>query len=222
MHALVTGANRGIGLEVCRQLVAQGEAVTAVCRHSSPELDALAADVFAGVDLRTVGDIGQLASALAGKRLDALIHVAGILSKETLGQIDAEAIGRIEDQFRVNALAPVLLTQALLSNLGEGSKVIILTSRMGSMADNSSGGSYGYRMSKAAVNAAGVSLARDLAARGIAVGIIHPGYVRTGMTGGAGLMNADESAASILARLDALSPAKSGTFWHVNGEALPW
>ena len=222
MDALVTGANRGIGLEVCRQLIARGDSVVALCRHSSPQLAELAAEVTSGVDLGRPADLAELASRLADRRVDALIHVAGILSKETLGEIDGDAIERIEDQFRVNALGPVLLTQALLGNFAEGSKVIILTSRMGSIADNSSGGSYGYRMSKAAVNAAGVSLARDLAPRGISVGIIHPGYVRTDMTGGQGLIDVDESAAGILKRLDALSLSSSGGFWHVNGDELPW
>lgn len=222
MDALVTGANRGIGLEVCRQLIARGDSVVALCRHSSPALEALGAAVVAGIDLTNTRHLEQLASRLADRHVDALIHVAGILSKETLGDIDSDAIASIEGQFRVNALGPVLLTQALLGNLAEGSKVIILTSRMGSIADNSSGGSYGYRMSKAAVNAAGVSLARDLAPRGISVGIIHPGYVRTDMTGGQGLIDVDESAAGILKRLDALSLSSSGGFWHVNGDELPW
>jgi NAD(P)-dependent dehydrogenase (short-subunit alcohol dehydrogenase family) len=194
----------------------------ALCRHGSSQLVELGATVISGVDLGRPDDLVRLASRLADRRVDALIHVAGILSKETLGEIDSDAIERIEAQFRVNALGPVLLTQALLGNLAEGSKVIILTSRMGSIADNSSGGSYGYRMSKAAVNAAGVSLARDLAPRGICVGIIHPGYVRTDMTGGQGLMDADESAAGILKLLDALSTSNSGGFWHVHGDELPW
>ena len=103
-----------------------------------------------------------------------------------------------------------------------GAKVALITSRMGSIADNSSGGSYGYRMSKAALNAAGRSLAIDLAARGIAVGLLHPGYVRTDMTGGSGNVEASEAAAMLVARIDELDAAKSGSFRHANGEELPW
>ena len=126
------------------------------------------------------------------------------------------------NMFEVNSLGPLLITQALLGNLGEGSKVGIITSRMGSIADNDSGGSYGYRMSKAAVNAAGKSLAIDLKPRGIAVGILHPGWVRTDMTGRNGLIDANESAKGLLARMDELNLDNTGTFWHANGELLPW
>ena len=101
-------------------------------------------------------------------------------------------------------------------------KVALLTSRMGSIADNDSGSHYGYRMSKAALNAAGKSLAIDLAPRKVAVGIYHPGYVRTRMTGNTGLIDADESARLLLLRIDELSPAESGVFRHANGERLPW
>jgi NAD(P)-dependent dehydrogenase (short-subunit alcohol dehydrogenase family) len=93
---------------------------------------------------------------------------------------------------------------------------------MGSIGDNGSGGSYGYRMSKAALNAAGVSLARDLAGAGVAVAILHPGYVRTDMTGNHGNVDAETSAAQLVDRIDALTLATSGTFWHANGEVLPW
>jgi NAD(P)-dependent dehydrogenase (short-subunit alcohol dehydrogenase family) len=106
--------------------------------------------------------------------------------------------------------------------MGPGTKIGIVTSRMGSIADNTSGSRYGYRMSKAAVNMAGVSLSRDLAERGVAVALLHPGYVRTGMTGGHGLVDADEAAGGLLARMDALSMDTSGTFWHAQGEVLPW
>ena len=93
---------------------------------------------------------------------------------------------------------------------------------MGSIADNDSGGSYGYRMSKAALNAAGASLAIDLRPRGISVAILHPGYVRTEMTGNAGLIDADESVSGLLKRIDELTPDNSGSFWHSNGDVLPW
>ena len=222
MLALVTGGNRGIGLELCRQLAARGDQVIATCRRSSPELDRLGVEVVNGIDVRERASIASLAEQVAHRPLDLLINNAGILSHESLDSMDAKAIDRIEDQFHVNALGPLLVTQALLANLHEGSKVAILTSRMGSIADNTSGGAYGYRMSKAAVNAAGVSLARDLAARGVAVCILHPGYVRTDMTGGRGLIDADESAAGVLQRIDGLTLETTGSFWHANGEELPW
>jgi NAD(P)-dependent dehydrogenase (short-subunit alcohol dehydrogenase family) len=124
--------------------------------------------------------------------------------------------------YEVNSLGPLLTTQALVGNLGEGSKVGIITSRMGSIDDNDSGGSYGYRMSKAAVNAAGKSLSIDLKPKGIAVAILHPGWVRTDMTGHNGLIDTDESACGLLDRMEELTLETSGSFWHTNGELLPW
>ncbi len=144
---------------------------------------------------------------------------AGVLSRETLDDVDSE---RIRLQFEVNALGPLRVTAALRPRLRRGSKVAIVTSRMGSIADNTSGSMYGYRMSKAAVNAAGKSLAMDLKPDGVAVALLHPGYVRTGMTGGNGLVDADESARGLVARIDALDLDSSGGFWHANGESLPW
>ena len=109
-----------------------------------------------------------------------------------------------------------------MGNLPEGSKLAIITSRMGSVADNTSGGMYGYRASKAAVNMIGRSLAHDLRPRGVAVQLLHPGFVRTEMTGGNGMTDPDESAVSIAARVDELTIESTGTFRHANGEPLPW
>jgi NAD(P)-dependent dehydrogenase (short-subunit alcohol dehydrogenase family) len=217
--ALVTGANRGIGLELCRQLKARGDQVIAVCRRSSKALDALGIRVEAGIDVGDEAAVAALRERLAGSKLDLLVNNAGILEGTTLDQLDFQSIRR---QMEVNALGPLRVTAALLPLLGEGSKIAIITSRMGSIGDNSSGSQYGYRMSKAAVNAAGVSLARDLRGRGVAVAIIHPGMVRTEMTGGHGIEPA-ESVRGILARIDALTLASSGSFWHATtGEVLPW
>ena len=118
--------------------------------------------------------------------------------------------------------AALRVTQALRANLREGAKVALITSRMGSIADNSSGGAYGYRMSKAALNAAGKSLAHDLAGRGVSVAILHPGYVKTEMTSNHGSVEPDAAAADLLKRIDELSLATTGTFWHANGSVLPW
>jgi NAD(P)-dependent dehydrogenase (short-subunit alcohol dehydrogenase family) len=216
---LVTGANRGIGLEMCRCFQERGDTVIAVCRQSSAELESLDSRVISGVDVTDGASIDKLARSLDGKRLDVLVHNAGILRAEALGHIDYDSICQ---QFETNALAPLRLTERLLPVLAEDAKIALITSRMGSIADNTSGGMYGYRMSKAALNMAGVSLAIDLRARGIAVVILHPGYVRTAMTGGHGNVEPSAAAHQLLARIDELTLQTSGRFWHASGEPLPW
>ena len=151
--------------------------------------------------------------------MDLLVLVAGLLRSVPLDPLD---VASIREQFEVNALAPLRIAAAVCERIPKGGKIALLTSRMGSIADNSSGAHYGYRMSKAALNAAGKSLAIDLAPRGVSVGIYHPGYVRTRMTGNSGLMDADESARLLLAHMDALDASRSGVFLHANGETLPW
>jgi NAD(P)-dependent dehydrogenase (short-subunit alcohol dehydrogenase family) len=179
----------------------------------------VAENVWSGIDA-TDDDLEAALQAAAGeKSIDLLINCAGILTREGLDDLDLTAI---RHQFEVNTLGPLRVTHALLRNLREGSKVIVITSRMGSIGDNTSGARYGYRMSKAAVNMAFVSLAHDLRPRGVAVGILHPGFVRTDMTGGRGNWNADEAAAALLDRIAALDLSSSGDFLHANGDALPW
>jgi NAD(P)-dependent dehydrogenase (short-subunit alcohol dehydrogenase family) len=217
--SLVTGANRGIGLELARQLKARGDQVIAVCRTSSPELAGLGVSVEDGIDVSTSAASTLLSQRMAERRIDVLIANAGILVPDSLEHLDFETLHK---QFEVNALGSLRTVHALLPQLHEGAKIALITSRMGSIADNGSGNFYGYRMSKAALNAAGVSLARDLKARGIAVAILHPGYVRTDMTGKQGGIAPDEAAAQLIARIDALRLESSGTFWHANGEVLPW
>ncbi len=216
---LITGANRGIGLELARLFAARGDLVIACCRHASDDLRALEVRVEEGVDVTSDAAIAALAGRLAGVSIDVLINNAGRLEHEPLATLDFEGVRR---QLEINAIGPLRVTRALLDHLPGGAKVAVITSRMGSIADNTSGGAYGYRMSKAAVNAAGKSLAIDLAPRGISVALLHPGWVRTAMTGHNGLVDADESARGLIARIDALTPATSGTFWHMNGEVLPW
>ena len=218
-HAIVTGANRGIGLELARQLAQAGWRVTALCRRSTPTLDALGVDVREAFDVTSATALADLAAALEPGSVDLLINNAGILEGMSLDGLDEDSMRR---QFEVNAMGPLRMTAALVPALRDGAKVALITSRMGSIADNSSGGSYGYRMSKAALNAAGKSLAHDLAPRGISVAILHPGYVRTDMTGHNGLIDVDESAMGLLQRIEELSLENSGTFWHTNGEILPW
>jgi NAD(P)-dependent dehydrogenase (short-subunit alcohol dehydrogenase family) len=217
--ALITGANRGIGLELVRQMRSRGDRVLAVCRSGSPELAATGAEVLDGVDVTSDGAVSGLVRKVEGIDLDVVVNNAGVLTDESLADLDFE---RIRRQLEVNALGPLRVTAALLRNLGAGSRVAVVTSRMGSIEDNSSGGRYGYRMSKAAVNMAFRSLAHDLRDRGVAVAILHPGFVRTEMTAHQGLVDAPESAAGLLARIDELTLETSGSFWHANGERLPW
>ena len=217
--ALVTGANRGIGLALCRRLKERGREVIGACRQSSPALDGLGVRVEAGVDVTSDEAVAALAQRLSGIALDELICNAGILRDEGL---DDRAYDDIREQFEVNAVAPLRVVAALHHNVRRGGKIALMTSRMGSIADNGSGGHYGYRMSKAALNAAGMSMARDLAPSGIAVAILHPGYVRTDMTGKSGNIDASDAAAQLIDRLDALTPETTGTFWHANGQVLPW
>lgn len=217
---LVTGSNRGIGLEYCRQLQARGDQVIAVCRTASPELVALGVRIEAGIELTAAADLDDLVQRLAGQTLDGLILNAGILEANRLENLESDSLRR---QFEVNALAPLRLAAALLPNLQPGSKLALMTSRMGSIDDNGSGSSYGYRMSKVALNMAGRSLAIDLRPRGIAVALLHPGLVRTGMVNfNPQGVSPEEAVRGLLARIDALNLATSGSFWHANGTLLPW
>ena len=216
--AVVTGANRGIGLELCRLLAARGVHVVATCRQVSNELQNLDVQVEEGVDVTSDDSVSHLVRRLDGQSIDWVLNNAGILTRETLEQMDMDAV---RWQFEVNAMGPLRICHALLPQMGPGSKIGIVTSRMGSIADNTSGSRYGYRMSKAAVNMAGVSLAHDVRDRGIAVALLHPGYVRTGMTGGHGHIDPAEAASGLLERMNELDLSTSGTFWHANGELLP-
>lgn len=217
--AVVTGANRGIGLELARQLRARGASVVAVCRKSANELDALGVRVESGIDVTEPAAWSALARRLAHDDIDLLIQNAGMLLPDSLDDVDPD---KVRAQFELNAVAPLFLTRVLLPRLHAGAKVALVTSRMGSIGDNGSGGYYGYRMSKAALNAAGVSLAHDLRPRGIAVVILHPGSVRTEMTRGHGMIGAEESVRGLLQRIDELRLETTGRFLHQNGEVLPW
>lgn len=219
---LITGANRGIGLALARHHRQRGDQVVAVCRRRSPELDALGVQVEDGIELTDGAALAGLAGRLGVLAIDRLVACAGVLGKESLEGLDEDALARIRRQLEVNAIGPLQLVAALLERLTEGAKIAIITSRMGSIADNGSGGYFGYRMSKAAVNAAGRSLAHDLRPRGIAVFLLHPGFVRTDMTGGNGDISPEQSAANLIERVDALGLADSGSFWHANGQPLPW
>lgn len=217
---LITGANRGIGYEYCRQLHARGETVIAVCRTPSEELQQLGVRVEAGVDITSDASVADLCTRLGDTAIAVLINNAGILKRVTLENLDFDSI---REQFEINALGALRVTHALLPNLKAGSKVVLMTSRMGSIGDNTSGSSYGYRMSKVALSMAGKSLSHDLKPREIAVAILHPGLVQTRMTNFAsGGISPEEAVKGLLARIDALNLENTGTFWHSNGEVLPW
>lgn len=221
-HVLITGANRGIGLALATQHAARGDRVLAVVRRASPELAALAVNVESGIELTDPRAVADLAHRHQDARFDRLVLNAGILRDERLDGFDGDSARRVAEQFAVNALAPLQLAAALRGQLTRGSKIGLITSRMGSIADNGSGAYYGYRMSKAALNAAGRSLAMDLRDAGIAVFLLHPGFVRTQMTGGQGDRSPQEAAAGLIERLDTLGLEESGSFWHANGTPLPW
>jgi len=218
-HVVITGANRGIGLALTQQFVNRGDTVTAVCRTPSDALKQLNVNIIEGIDVTDSGGIAALANKLNGKTIDILVNNAGLLEREQLGALNTQTI---EAQFRVNAMGPLLVTDALRGNLSDGSKVVMITSRMGSMADNGSGAYYGYRMSKAALNAAGVSLANDLKEAGVAVAMLHPGFVQTEMVNNAGDISAETAAERLIARIDELTLSTTGQFKHSNGESLPW
>jgi NAD(P)-dependent dehydrogenase (short-subunit alcohol dehydrogenase family) len=215
---VVTGTNKGIGLQICTQLKERGDDVIAVCRSPSQELIKLGIRVIEGIDVSDARSIDRLSSELADQEIDVLINNAGMLKVESFGSIDYEDMLQ---QFRVNTLGPLRVTEALADNLKDGSKVAIVTSRVGSIEDNSSGGYYGYRASKTAVNQIGTNLKHDLGPRGIAVALLHPGLVATEMTGGQGISPAD-SARGLIARIDELNIQNSGGFWHAEGYTLPW
>jgi len=216
---VIVGANRGIGFELAHQLKDRGESVVAVCRKASNELAELGVEVIDGIDVTNERSLARLVKTLGGRTIDILVNNAGVLSDESLTDLDVD---RIRRQFEVNSLGPLRVTAALRENLDKGSKVAIVTSRMGSIEDNTSGGRYGYRMSKAAVNMAGRSLAHDLQEAGVAVVVLHPGFVRTDMTGHQGLIDPPESAAGLIARIDELTLETTGSFRHTNGETIPW
>ena len=218
-HVVITGANRGIGLELARHYQVEGWRVTGVCRETSAELEGYAAQVIQGIDVTHEESLKRLVAALQDQTVDLLINNAGVLKDDILGSLD---IASLRLQMEVNAFAPLLLCEALLPNLQAGSKIVNITSRMGSIGDNDSGGRYGYRASKAAFNAFGRSLAIDLKERGIAVAQLHPGFVKTRIVNFGGLITTDESVAGLTERIAALNLENTGSFWHSNGEELPW
>lgn len=218
-RVLITGAGSGIGLSFVEAYKTQGYEVLACARQVSAELTATGVEVIDNIDVTQETSIGRLKSTVAGRAIDILINCAGLLLNETLEDLNYAGIQR---QWDINALGPLRVTEALLPCLKEGAKIAMITSRMGSITDNTSGSRYGYRMSKAALNAASKSLAEDLKPRGVSVAILHPGLVATKMIGFQGDITPDIAAERLMQRIGALNLTNTGTFWHANGEVLPW
>lgn len=220
MLSVVTGANRGIGLALVTLLKERGDDVVGTCRGDASSLRALGVEAVSGVDIGTPEGVKTLTDAIGSRTIGLLINNAGIL--RWCDTLEAPSFDEIEEQFRVNAMGALRVTSALRKNFERGSKIAIVTSRMGSIGDNSSGGMYGYRMSKAALNMVGKSMAEDLREAGIAVAILHPGMVKTDMVGMHGQVEPLDAARGLLERIDGLTLETTGSFWHARGEVLPW
>lgn len=222
---LVIGADRGIAHSISCQLHERGDTVIAACLVGNNELAASGVRVEGGVDVTSQASIDGLAATLTaqGVKLDVLFHVAGVLGLDELGSIDYDDVRR---QFEINTIGPLRTVEALRGLLHDGSKVGIVTSRVGSLSDNGSGGMYAYRLSKAAANMAGLNLHFDLSKSGVSVLMLHPGMVATDLTkdfpGDYEYITPEEAAAGLIADLDQLTPENSGRFQHSNGTFLPW
>jgi NAD(P)-dependent dehydrogenase (short-subunit alcohol dehydrogenase family) len=227
---LMTGANRGIGLEFCRQYADAGWQVLATCREptKAEALNELARQyanmqVYA-LDVADFEQITALSRTLADMTVDVLLNNAGIYPDTS-----TTTFGHLNDQdwaqaFRVNTMAPVKLAEAFLPQIQRSQTrlLVSISSLMGSIADNTSGGSLLYRSSKAALNATMKSLAIDLKSAGIGVLILHPGWVKTDMGGQNALIHASESVSGMRLCIEGFLPAQSGCFFKYDGSLLPW
>ena len=219
MNIAVIGSNRGIGLEFVKQL-SKDNKVHAFCRKSSKELDQLkGVKVFENIDTTDTKGMADQVNKLESSTYDQVIVVSGILSSESL---DDWSDDKILDQFKVNSLGALNCARIFSQNLNKAGKIGVLSSRMGSISDNDSGGMYGYRMSKAAINAGCKSLAQDLKSQEKTVLILHPGYVKTDMTNHNGNIDTSESVKGLIKIMNEKNLDDTGTFWHTNGEPLPW
>jgi len=225
LNILVVGADRGIANAACRQLAARGERVIAACLGAGEGFTEGGIDTVGGIDVTSAAAVDRLVEALDERKLnlDWLLHVAGVLGLDELGRIDYEDMRR---QFEINTLGPLRVVEACLPFMRGGAKVGIVTSRVGSLGDNGSGGMYAYRVSKAGANMVALNLHHDLSKRGIAVVALHPGMVATDLTrgypGNHAYIQPDEAAAGLIARMDELDLASSGQFRHAKGERLVW
>lgn len=219
--ALVTGANRGIGLELARQLTDAGTRVYAAVRKESEALGKVGcAKVITGVDVSDDASVARLAADLTENdvTVDLIINNAGMLLRENWESLNPAGILQ---QFDVNALGTLRVTKAVEGRLSDSAKIVNITSLMGSIDDVGSDVIPGYRMSKAALNMGTVVMKFAFAKRGIPVACVHPGHVKTDM-GGNGKITATESAAGILERVAGLNMDNSGSFWNYDGADLKW
>ena len=225
LNILVVGADRGIANEICRQLHARGERVIAACLGDGEGFGEGGPDTIGGIDVTSAEAPAKLVGGLRKRhvRLDWVLHVAGVLGLDQLGEID---YGDMRRQFEINTLGPLRIAEACLPLMGTGAKLGIVTSRVGSLGDNSSGGMYAYRVSKAGANMVALNLHHDLSKRGIAVVALHPGMVATDLTkdypGNYSYIQPAEAARGLIARMDELELSTSGQFRHANGDKLLW
>jgi len=220
---VVTGANRGLGLEFARQLGERGDEVIATARRpdEAEELRGLEVDVFE-LDVAEPGSIAGFAQAISGRSVDVLINNAGI-------GVDSTAFEEVEPGdllrfFEGNTVGPLRVSKALMPHLREADtrKVVNMTSRMGSIADNGSGKAYEYRASKAALNMVTRSMAIDLEDDGFVCVVLHPGWVQTDMGGARAPTPPEESIAGMLEVIEGLDAADSGEFYDYTGARVPW
>jgi NAD(P)-dependent dehydrogenase (short-subunit alcohol dehydrogenase family) len=222
---LITGCDRAIGRAMCLQLQERGDRVVAVYLGDPQDLRDRGLRVEPHIDVTQDDAVNALAGRLEADdvRLDWLISNAGVLGVDELGKIDFDDVRR---QFEINAIGPLHVVQALAGRLQAGSKVGILTSRVGSLEDNTTGGMYAYRASKAAANMVGLNLHHDFKDRGIAVLMLHPGLVATDLTKDfprdMPWIEPEEAATGLIRNIDELSLETEGRFCHSNGEYLPW
>lgn len=223
-NTLVVGADRGIANAICKQLATRGDHVIAACM-GQVEFGEGGIDTIGGIDVTSGPAIQKLVDALRTRdaRLDWILHVAGVLGLDELGKIDYDEMRR---QFEINTLGPLRVAEACVPFMRPGSKLGIVTSRVGSLGDNGSGGMYAYRVSKAGANMVALNLHHDLSKRGIAVVALHPGMVATDLTknypGNHNYIQPEDAARGLIARMDELTPESSGQFRHANGDKLLW
>ena len=223
---LITGANRGLGLEFPRQYAADGWRVFAACRDPAGARDLAAVEGDVSAETLDVDDgpqVAALANKLSGQPIDVLINNAGIYGPKdvTRDTVVYDAWGQV---FRTNAMSPLAVSAAFAANVAQGGqkKIITLSSIMGSIAENDSSGDFIYRSSKAAVNAVMKSLAGDLKSEGITVVVLHPGWVRTDMGGPDASIEAPESVTGMRAVIAGLKESDSGRFLNYDGTEIPW
>jgi len=229
MRIVITGANRGIGLELARRYLERGDHVDAAVRNPESAHDLAALAERAGGRLRIfpcdVADdasVRAFATALGDVAVDVLLNNAGIMGKwSSLADLDFEDVTRTVN---TNAVGTLRVTSALLPHLRRSSvrKVVNMSSRMGSVAENTDGGAYAYRMSKAALNMANKSMSIDLRGEGFTVVVLHPDWVKTDMGGPNAPTSVEESVAGIVKLVDRISPDDSGGFFHFRGHTIPW